>query len=71
MVQRKAAADYLREHLQAPVMMSPRDQDAAHAASHRQHVHGDDAEPFGGSGCLGRMAPQLISAKSSAVPPPA
>ena len=33
----------------APVAVSARDEDAANAASNEQHVHGDDAEPFGGN----------------------
>ena len=40
----------------APVAMKPRDEDAADAASNQQHVHGDDAEPDGGSARLGGIA---------------
>ena len=68
MVQHEAAPTMCASTGKPPVAMSPRDEDAAHAASDRQHLHGDDAEPFGGSARLGAMAPQLISAKSSAVP---
>ena len=40
----------------AAVAMKPRDEDAADAASNQQHVHGDDAEPDGGSARLGGIA---------------
>ena len=42
----------------APVAVSARDEDAANAASNEQHIHGDDAEPFGGSARRGGMAVQ-------------